>query len=119
MLLLLFVAVAAAAVAVAVAVAAVAAVAVVAVVAAHRLFAIYLIMLGWNTYTLVHVIMKPTIPNPRPTQPKKIRLKVALRPLFSPQQIIFRGLGLVLHRKQNYKKPNPNKYPPPTPYCAR
>ena len=53
--------------------------------------------------------------NRRTPQPKanptrwKIRSKVAFGPLFSPQQIIFRGLGLILCRKPDYNKPNPTK----------
>ena len=49
----------------------------------------------------INIIMKPTNP---PTQgqpnPWKIRLKVAFGPLFPTAKIIFRGLGLVLYRKQ-------------------
>ena len=59
---------------------------------------------------LVNIIVKPTPvnifvkPTNSPTQdqpdPRKNRLKVAFSTTFFPQQIIFRGLGLVLYRKQ-------------------
>ena len=59
---------------------------------------------------LVNIIVKPTPvnifvkPTNSPTQdqpdPRKNRLKVAFWTTFFPQQIIFRGLGLVLYRKQ-------------------
>ena len=50
--------------------------------------------------------MKPTN-SPTPGQPnqRKNRLKVEF---WGPQQILFRGLGLILYRK-DYKKPNPTK----------
>ena len=45
-------------------------------------FAIYLLLLGWKTY--IHIYYETDeLPNPRPTQPKKNRLKVAFGPLFS------------------------------------
>ena len=60
----------------------------------------------------VNIIMKPSNP---PTQgqpnPRKMRSKVAFWATFShffPQQIAFRGLGLVSCRK--HKKPNPIKF---------
>ena len=43
-------------------------------------------------------------PKVRPTQ-EKIGLKVAYGPRFSPQQVIFRGLGLILYRKQTTRNP--------------
>ena len=43
-----------------------------------------------------------------------MRLKVAIGPLF-PTAVIFRGLGLVLYRKTDYKKPNPTKFSANTP----
>ena len=48
-----------------------------------------------NTY-LVDITMKPTnSPTQGQPNPRKIRSKVALGPIFLPQQIIFRGLGLI------------------------
>ena len=53
-------------------------------------------------------MMKPTNP---PTQdqpnPRKIRLKVAIGPLFSRSKINIRGLGLILYRNRVQEtKPN-------------
>ena len=42
------------------------------------------------------------LPNPGPNQPKKIRLKVAVWPHFHTTNY-FRGLGLILYRKQTTK----------------
>ena len=74
--------------------------------------------LGWLQYIKfcwvgkhVNSSMKPTNsltqgqPNPR-----KNRLKVAFGPRFFPQQIVFRGLGLVLCGKQTTRKPNPTRF---------
>ena len=82
-------------------------------------FAIYLILLGWKSK---YYYETDELPNPRlnPTQ-EKWHLGN-----FFPQQIIFRGLGLVLFRKQTKRNPTqPNS--PETPYelltvvslCAR
>ena len=58
-----------------------------------RVFAIYQIMLGWKTYKYYY--KTDELPNPRPTQPKKIRLKVAFGPpLFSHSKIIFPWVGI-------------------------
>ena len=67
----------------------------------------------------VNIIMKPTdqLPNPRPTQPKKKKEVKSgnLGHFFSPQQIFFGWLGLVLCRKQTTRNPaQPNL--PQTPY---
>ena len=70
-----------------------------------RVFAIYQIMLGWETYKYYYETDE--LPNPRPTQPKKKRLKVAFGPLFPTVNKFW--LGLVLHRKQttrNLTQPN-------------
>ena len=73
-------------------------------------------MLGWvgkhiPWYT-PSIIVKPTnSPTQGQPSPRKIRLKVALGPLFFPsQQIIFRGLGLIFGRETDYEKPNPTKF---------
>ena len=47
----------------------------------NRMFAIYQILLGWKTYPSKY-FETDELPNPRPTQPKKIRLKVAFGLLF-------------------------------------
>ena len=53
------------------------------------------------------------LPNPRPTQPKKNRLKVVIwGATFFPQEILLSWVGiLILYRKQTtrYKKPNLTK----------
>ena len=60
------------------------------------------------------------LPNPRPTHNprKKKGLKLAFGPLFfSPQQIIIRGLGLILYRKQTTRNPNESNSPKTPYYC--
>ena len=53
-----------------------------------------------NIHSKVNIIMKPTnSPTQGQPNPTKIRLKVAFGPLF-PTEMTFRGLGLVLYRKQ-------------------
>ena len=52
-----------------------------------------------------YVTDEPSNPK-RPTQPKKIRLKVAFGPLFFQQQTIFRGLGLAIGNRLLETKPN-------------
>ena len=54
-----------------------------------RVFAIYQIQLGWKTYK--HYDETDELPNPRPTQPKKNRLKVAFGTLFSHSKYFFVG----------------------------
>ena len=62
------------------------------------------ILLSWKTY-LVSMIMKPTnSPTQGQPNPRKNRFKVAFWTTFS-QQIFFRGLGLVLYRKQTTRNP--------------
>ena len=68
-------------------------------------------MLGWKTNK--HYYETDELPNPRPTQPKK---KWHLGH-FSPQQIHFRALGLILYGKQTTKNPN-KPISPQTPYWA-
>ena len=54
----------------------------------------------------INVIMKPTnSPTQGQPNPRKIGLKVAFGPLFFPQQIVLRGLGIVLYRKQTTRNP--------------
>ena len=45
------------------------------------------------------------LPNPRPAQPKKNWAKSGIWATFPSQEIVFRGLGLVLYRKQTTRKP--------------
>ena len=68
-----------------------------------RVFAICQILLGWKTDKYYHET--DNLPDPRPTQPKQIRLKVAFRPLFFFPQQVFRGLGLILCRTQTTRNP--------------
>ena len=60
-------------------------------------FAIYHIMLGWNTDEY-YCHETDELPNPRPTEPKKIRLKVSFGPRF-PTTNVFRESGLILYLK--------------------
>ena len=74
-----------------------------------RVCATYQFWFGWKT--CINIIMKPTnSPNPRPTQPKKNQVKKVQFGHFSPYQIVFRGLGLILYRKQDCTKPNPTNF---------
>ena len=66
-------------------------------------FAIDHILFGWKTYTYHYEIDEPPIPNP--TQPKKKKVKGGIWATFFPQQIVFRGLGLILDRKQTTINP--------------
>ena len=52
------------------------------------------------------------LPNPRPTQPNKIRLKVAFGPLF-PTTNQFSWVGIDFIQETGYKKPNPTKFSTP------
>ena len=73
------------------------------------------ILRGWKTYTRyqVHIIMKPTnSPTPRanPTW-EKIGQKWQLGHFFFPHsKIIFRGLGLILYRKQTARNLTQSKF---------
>ena len=74
-----------------------------------RVYSIYQIMMGWKTYK--HDYEPDELPNPRPTRPKKKQVKIGVWAAFPPrQQILFRGLGLILCRKQTTRKPKPTKY---------
>ena len=77
-------------------------------------FSIYLCWVG----KYINIIMKPTqLPNPRPTQPQKNQVKSGILGHFFPQQIFFRGLGLVLYRKQTTRNPTqPNSPQTPITY---
>ena len=67
--------------------------------ATNKVFAIYQILLG--SKTCKYYYETDQLLNPRPAQLQgKYRLKVAFGPLFFPQHACFRGLGLVLYRKQ-------------------
>ena len=57
-----------------------------------KMFAIYQIMLGWEAYRYYYETVE--LPNPRPTLPKKKWVMCGIWAAFSPQRIIFRGLGL-------------------------
>ena len=61
----------------------------------------------------MNITMKPTkLPNPRPTQPTKNRLKGGIWATFFPQQIMFRGLGFAFtHGKQFKRRPTQPNYP--------
>ena len=64
----------------------------------------------------VNIVMKPTnSPTQGQPNPRKNRLKVAFGATFFPQQIIFRGLGLVLCRKQTARNLTQSNSPQ-TPY---
>ena len=81
----------------------------------NRVFTIYQTMLGWKTYKYFFY-ETDDLPQPsaNPTQ-QKWGLKWHLGHFF-PRQIVFRGLGLVLYRKQttrNLTQPNS----PQTPSC--
>ena len=67
-----------------------------------KVFAIYPSMLGWKTDKYYYETDK--LPSPRPTQPKKKWLRVAFGHFF-PQQITFRGLGVIYCRKQTTRNP--------------
>ena len=56
-------------------------------------FATYQNMLGWETYKYYHETDE--LPNPRPTEPKRKRVKRGIWTAFFPQQIIVRVLGLI------------------------
>ena len=63
----------------------------------------------------INISMKPTnSPTQGQHNPKKIRLKWHLGHFF-PQQIFFRGLGLILYRKQTTRNPT-KQNSPQTPY---
>ena len=63
----------------------------------------------------VNMIMKPTnSPTQGPTQPKNNQGKSGIWATFSQKQIFFRGMGLILHRKQTTRNPTQSN-PPQTP----
>ena len=69
-------------------------------------FAICHILLGWKTCKYYESYYETDeLPNSRPTQPKKKWVKSGIWatffPTFFPRQIFFRGLGLILYRKQS------------------
>ena len=67
----------------------------------------------------VNIIMKPTnSPTQGQKRKKEIRSKVASGPFFFPQQILFRGMGLILNRKQTTTNLTQTTSPQ-TPYLER
>ena len=64
-------------------------------------------MLGWKAHK--HYYETDELPNPRPTQPNKIRLKVAFGPLF-PTAYIFWWVWIDFIWETDYKKVNPTKF---------
>ena len=58
----------------------------------NTVFAIYQILLGWKTYKYYHEPKK--LPNPRPIQPKKKKVKSGIWATFFPQQNIFSWVGI-------------------------
>ena len=75
------------------------------------MFAIVQILLGWKTCKYYYETDELPNPKANPTQEKVLRsrLNVAFGATFSPQPIICCGLGLILYRRQDYKKPHPTK----------
>ena len=74
-------------------------------------FELIILHLCWVGKHMEYYYETDETPNPRPIPKKtrKISLKVAFRRTFSPQHIIFRGLGLALYRKlttRNLAQPN-------------
>ena len=64
----------------------------------------------------IDIFMKPSnSPTQGQPNPRKIRLKSGIWATFFPQQIIFRGLGLVLYRKQTTRNLTQSNSPQ-TPY---
>ena len=54
--------------------------------------------------------MKPmNSPAQRQPNPRNIRVKVAFRATFSPQQIVFSWVGIDIIQETDYKIPNPTK----------
>ena len=53
-----------------------------------------------SSYSCKYYFETDKLPNPRRTQPPKKKVKSGMWATFFPHQIIFRGLGLVLYRKQ-------------------
>ena len=51
-------------------------------------------LLGWKTYKYYYT-ESDELPNPRPTQPKNNQVKSGILATLSPQQIVFRGVGLI------------------------
>ena len=72
-------------------------------------FAICQILLGWKTFKYYYETDE--LPNPRPTQPKKNWVKSGIWATFSHIKYFFRGLGLVLHRKQTTRNLTQPNYP--------
>ena len=77
----------------------------------NRVFAIYLVILGWKTYK--YYCETNELPNPRPTQPnpRKIRLQVA-----TGQKVFFSwvGIGFIYILETDYKnltQPNVRQHP--------
>ena len=67
-------------------------------------------MLGWKTYEYYYETGE--LPQPKANStPRKMRLKVTSGPLFSHSKIYFRGLGLVLCRKQTTRNPTQRNSP--------
>ena len=73
-----------------------------------------------NIHSKVNIIMKPTnSPTQGQPNPRKTGSKVEFGShFFSPQQIIFRGLGLISYRNHTTRKPNPTKFSPKHPNNA-
>ena len=77
------------------------------------------IMFGWETYKCYYETVE--LPNPRPTQThEKVGKKWQIGPLFPTANEVFRGLGLVLYRKQQTtKNPTQTKFSANTLYTQK
>ena len=71
---------------------------------------------GWETFVYKHYYGSDKLPNPRPTPTQNKLGENWHLGHFLPQQIVFRGLGLVLYRKQTRNLTQPSS--PQTPYCS-
>ena len=79
------------------------------ILSVNSFFAIYQILLGWKTGTYYYETDE--LPNPRPTQSKKTWVENGVWPTFFPQEMFFRGLGLILCRKQTTRNPTQPIFP--------
>ena len=69
-------------------------------------FAIFQNSVGLENMHQVNLVMKPTsAPAQGQPNPRRIGFKVAFGPLFPAVNTFFRGLGLVLYRKQTTRNP--------------
>ena len=73
-----------------------------------RVFAIYLVLLGWKTFKYYYETDE--LPNPRPTKPQEKLDQMWPLGHFLPAAKNFSWVGIDFIQETDYKKPAPTKF---------